>query len=425
MKFTRFARQFDPESGILQLMHDLGGTDASPAPVAMLGGGNPAAIPAMESAFRQEMEHLLGEGRGFESALGAYDAPGGDQAFRQAVADLLSGELQQPVSRRNIAVTNGSQSGFAVLFNLFGGYAEDGMFRRIVLPLAPEYIGYSDVGLGDESLMQSSRPIIELHGENGFKYRVDFAGLALGDDSGAICLSRPTNPTGNVVTDDELSHLRELASSRDIPLILDCAYGQPFPGIVFGESTPCWDENMILCLSLSKLGLPGVRTGIIVASEAVIELITSANAVFSLAPGSFGPGLSRRMIVNREIIRLSREIIQPWYRERSRLATEIALELMGDLPLRIHDSEGAIFLWFWFEGLPITSDVLYKRLKARGVYVISGHHFFPGLRDDWRHRHECIRVSYAAPEDELRRGLEIISDEVRQAFRDGREAASG
>ena len=57
-------------------------------------------------------------------------------------------------------------------------------------------------------------------------------------------------------------------------------------------------------------------------------------------------------------------------------------ESCAGLPLRIHRPEGAFFLWLWFPGLPIPSAELYRRLKQRGVYVLSGHHFFPGLPED-------------------------------------------
>jgi valine--pyruvate aminotransferase len=86
------------------------------------------------------------------------------------------------------------------------------------------------------------------------------------------------------------------------------------------------------------------------------------------------------------------------------------------LPYRIHQPEGAIFLWLWFEGMPISSDELYQRLKRRGVYVIAGEHFFPGLEDDWQHRHECIRVSYAQDAGVVERGIGIIAEEVRRAY---------
>ena len=92
----------------------------------------------------------------------------------------------------------------------------------------------------------------------------------------------PTNPTGNVLSDSEIAKLRALARSHDIPLILDSAYGAPFPNIVFPEVTTDWDENTILCLSLSKLGLPGLRTGFVVANEEVIRAISGANAIMAL-----------------------------------------------------------------------------------------------------------------------------------------------
>ena len=55
---------------------------------------------------------------------------------------------------------------------------------------------------------------------------------------------------------------------------------------------------------------------------------------------------------------------------------------LEDYPIRIHKPEGAFFLWLWMPGLPMTNAALYKRLKARGVIVVSGHYFFPGLEDD-------------------------------------------
>ncbi|NNJ66363.1 MAG: valine--pyruvate transaminase, partial [Xanthomonadales bacterium] len=86
------------------------------------------------------------------------------------------------------------------------------------------------------------------------------------------------------------------------------------------------------------------------------------------------------------------------------------------LPFHIHRPEGAFFLWLWFEGLPVSSEELYRRLKARGVLVVPGHHCFFGLEEDWPHRHECIRVSYVQDEETVRRGIAVIADEVRRVF---------
>ena len=89
---------------------------------------------------------------------------------------------------------------------------------------------------------------------------------------------------------------------------------------------------------------------------------------------------------------------------------------LAGYPCRIHTPEGAIFLWLWFQDLPITSDELYQRLKRRGVFIIAGEHFFPGLAEDWSHRHECIRVSYAQEPSIVHHGIKIIAEEVRLAY---------
>ena len=94
-------------------------------------------------------------------------------------------------------------------------------------------------------------------------------------------------------------------------------------------------------------------------------------------------------------------------------------EALGDLPFRIHKPEGAIFLWLWFEGLPITSQELYERLKQRGVLVVPGHNFFIGIGDGWKHKHECIRVSYAQDEAMVKQGVQTIAEEVARAYGEG------
>ena len=81
----------------------------------------------------------------------------------------------------------------------------------------------------------------------------------------------------------------------------------------------------------------------------------------------------------------------------------------------MHKTEGAIFLWAWFPHLPISDLELYERLKARDVLVLAGRHFFPGLDEQWEHTRQCIRISYAQDEAAVRRGIEIIGEEVRAA----------
>ena len=420
MNLSAFGQRLTSESGTRSLMDDLGAIAAAGGEIMNLGGGNPSLIPAAEMVFRVRMQALMQQDGAFERAIGTYDAPEGDRRLARALAGLLRREQGWDLTERNIALTNGSQSAFIALFNLLAGPVpggdEDGpRAPRILLPLSPEYIGYADAGLSPGMLVARRSTITEL-GDKLFKYGVDFEGVEAVEDVAAICVSRPTNPTGNVVTDQELARLGSIARARGVPLIVDNAYGLPFPAIVHGEATPVWDENTVLCMSLSKLGLPGLRTGIVIANEELIAALAAVNAIFCLAPGSLGPALAADLVESGDVLALARDVIRPHYAERAERAVDILRDGLDGCDIRIHRPEGAFFLWLWMPGLPITNAVLYERLKARNVIVVSGQHFFPGLEaDDWPHKHECIRISYADDWSRIERGLAIIVEEVRRA----------
>lgn len=416
MKLSAFGDKFAGHSGIVQLMDDLGKAMAENKEMLMLGGGNPSHIPEIQKIFTDRMQALLDDKGAFEALIGNYDGPAGEINFRTALAKMLKEQFGWNLTLKNICLTHGSQSGFFALMNMLAGKCSDGRQQKILLPLIPEYIGYADQGL-DNDFFVSYKPKIDILENNTFKYRVDFDALEITDEIGAICVSRPTNPTGNVLTDEEISKLDKLAQQHNIPFIIDNAYGLPFPDIIFEDALPVWNENIVLCMSLSKLGLPGARTGIIVANEEVVRAVSNINSIVSLAPGSFGAALTTEMVENGEIIRISREIVKPYYKEKSLKAIAWLHRELKGLDYYVHKSEGAMFLWLWFKDLPISSYELYERLKKRNVLIVSGHYFYPGLDDQqWPHSRECIRMTYSMSEDVVEAAIKIIADEVRSLY---------
>ncbi len=420
MKLSSFGQKLGTDAGINSLMDDLGEAMAGGGDVVMMGGGNPGHLPAVTDRLQEIARGLVNDPEQFRRLTGVYDPPQGEKQFIASLVELLNREYDWGLTPENVALTNGSQSAFFMLFNMLAGHHPDGSNRHILLPLAPEYIGYGDAGLTPD-LFRAVRPEIEELGGNLFKYRVDFSQLEITEETAAICVSRPTNPTGNVLTDEEMLRLEELAAEHDIPLIVDGAYGTPFPDLMYTEASPRWTPQHILCLSLSKLGIPAARTGIVIADREVIRALSGVNAIMNLATGSFGAMLAEPLVRSGEIISMSRELVQPVYRRKMEKAVAAFREAMGQgCPWRIHTPEGAMFLWLWFPDLPITSLELYQRLKARGVLVVSGHYFFPGLPDeDWPHRHQCLRVTYAQEEADVARGMKAIAEEVKRAWKEG------
>ncbi|KXO12417.1 Valine--pyruvate aminotransferase [Moritella sp. JT01] len=395
-------------------MHDLNEGIRSGDDVIMLGGGNPAQIPEMLERFNSEAQQLLSNGD-LVAAMSNYDGPQGKNSFTTALATLLNKTYGWELTDKNIALTNGSQNAFFYLFNLFAGDFAGNKKKKVLFPLAPEYIGYTDTALSDD-FFETVKPKIELLDGGLFKYHVDFDNLHITDDIGLICVSRPTNPTGNVLTDEEMQRLDALAKQHNIPLLIDNAYGTPFPNIIFEPVEPIYNDNTILCMSLSKLGLPGTRCGIVIGNEEVISAISNLSGIINLAPGSLGPMLAQNLVESGDIISLSEDVIKPYYYAKAQQAVTWLQDSITDERFRIHKPEGAIFLWLWFKDLPISSQELYERLKTRGVLIVSGHHFFPGLDEEWRHTDECIRMNYSQPDDAVQRGIKIIAEEVQKAY---------
>jgi valine--pyruvate aminotransferase len=418
--FSTIGNKLTARSGILELMDDLGRAMTVEPDMRMLGGGNPAHVPAMQRIIRERMVELLGEGDAFERMIGNYDPPQGNPRFIKAMASLLQRTFGWDIGPQNIAITCGGQTAFFYLFNLLAGKHSDGRRRKVLLPLAPEYIGYADQGL-EADLFVACRPHITWpkgKAAHEFKYVIDFNAVEAAlkkEDIAMIAVSRPTNPTGNVLTDDEVQRLAALAEQHGIPLVIDNAYGAPFPNVIFTEAKPFYSPHVILTMSLSKLGLPGTRTAIVVGPEKVASAMGAMTAIAGLANGNVGQQLALPWVESGRILDFGPQILRPFYAERNARAQAWTREFFDAAGVNwaLHASEGAFFHWLWLPDLKCSTRELYERLKKRKVLVVPGEYFFFGLEGDWPHSRQCLRLNYSGNSDAVREGLKIIAEEAR------------
>lgn len=399
-------------SGIVDLMADLGEALNVNPDILFLGGGNPAQIPEFQQYVAKHLRAICDDEMALSRLVGTYQSPQG--------SERLIGELERyfqdlgwPIAAENICLTNGSQSAFFLLFNML---ASTNASTHILLPMLPEYLGYASQGLGD-NMFRSCRPNLVLHGEQRFKYHVNFDLLNVCTSTAAICVSRPTNPTGNILTPLEMTQLGELADEKEIPLIVDCAYGSPFPGIVFideKDEALLWQENRIFVMSLSKLGLPGARTGIVIADKSWIDKMVKMNTVVSLANGNVGPAVMAAFLEHNELNYLCESVVLKHYRGQRAIALSAMARHFNGVDYRVHESEGAFFLWLWFPNLSVSSTELYERLKIRNVLVMDGSHFFFGLDGPWEHTQQCLRISYCADPATIEKAFGMMGSELRK-----------
>jgi aspartate/methionine/tyrosine aminotransferase len=172
----------------------------------------------------------------------------------------------------------------------------------------------------------------ELRPENGFRYDLDELERLVRPDTKMIIVNTPHNPTGAMLTAEELDRVYDLAGSVGAWLLCDEAYrwldlpGQP------PMAPPIRNKggHGISVGTMSKpFGLPGLRIGWIAGQEEVVRACWASRDYVSLSPARLSDFLTRIAIRHRDaIIARNREIVlenletaTAWFRENSGLAT--------------------------------------------------------------------------------------------------------
>ena len=415
---TQFGNQMSQLTGVRAIMKDIKQTLQANIGQQFinLSPGNPVILPEVEQLWRKYTEELLSSSD-YGTVVCRYGDSQGYEPLIDAIAEDFNRRYGLSLTHQNILITPGSQSLYFYAANAFGGYAKNGQLKQIVLPLSPDYTGYGGVTLIPEALI-SYKPQLDIDASaHRFKYRPDFSQLEINENTGCVLFSRPCNPTGNVMTEDEVLKIAALAAPYDIPVLIDSAYGLPFPALNFTEMSPVFRENIVHCMSLSKAGLPGERIGIAIGDENIIQVLESFQTNMCIHSSRYGQALATKAIASGALAELSTKVIRPYYQQKFVIVEATLDESMPqDLPWFLHRGEGAIFAWLWLENLPITDWELYQLLKQVGVIVVPGSSFFPGLREEWAHKNQCIRISLTATDGEIAEGMRRLAKVVAEIY---------
>lgn len=382
-----------------------------------LSAGNPVILPEVEQLWRECTQDLLSSPE-YGEVVGRYGSSQGYEPLIDAIATDFNRRYGLNLTQRNILITPGSQSLYFYAANAFGGYTHDGELRQIVLPLSPEYTGYGGVSLVPEAIV-AYKPTLEIdEGAHRFKYRPDFSQLVINEQTGCVIFSRPCNPTGNVVSDQEVQKIAKLAAVYDVPVLVDSAYAPPYPALNFTPMTPIFGKNIVHCLSLSKAGLPGERIGVAIGDPQLIGVLESFQTNLCIHSPRYGQAIATRAIASGKLPEIATSVIRPYYQHKFEVL-ESALDqaMPNGLPWFLHRGEGAIFAWLWFKDLPITDWELYQQLKATDVIAVPGSTFFPGLRSAWPHKQQCLRLSLTASDEEIITGMQRLAQVIEQIYR--------
>lgn len=415
---TKIGSQMSNLTGVRAIMKDIVETlqAGKGQEFINLSAGNPLILPEVEQLWRDCTAELLASSD-YGDVVCRYGSSQGYAPLIAAIAKDFNRRYGLSLSDQNILITPGSQALYFYAANAFGGYTNSGDLKQIVLPLSPDYTGYGGVSLVPEALI-AYKPTLDIDAAaHRFKYRPDFKQLAITENTGCVIFSRPCNPTGNVLTDDEVKKIADLAAPNNVPVLIDSAYAPPFPALNYTEMTPMFGDNIIHCMSLSKAGLPGERIGIAIGNTQLIQVLESFQTNMCIHPSRYGQAIAARAINSGALAHIATQLIRPYYQSKfSVLETTLDQAMPKNLPWFLHRGEGAIFAWLWLQDLPITDWEFYQQLKQVGVILVPGSSFFPGLREDWSHKQQCFRISLTASDQEIVNAMRRLADVTEQVY---------
>jgi hypothetical protein len=323
-----------------------------------------------------------------------YCQSNGTEELRDRIALFYDG-----ATRANVLVTNGgSEANYATFWSLL----EKGDRVAYMMPnyLQTWGLARAYAGQADPFRLAPPRP-----GTGGGRWALDVDGLrrAVTRKTRAILVTNPNNPTGAVLTEEEMGEVVRAARRSGAWIVADEIYRG---AEVSGRTTPSfWGryDRVLITSGLSKaFGLPGLRIGWVIGPPRAVERLWSYRDYTTIAPGMLSDRLARVALEparratilerTRSIIRRNLPVVESWVRGHEGL-------LAGTPP-----EAGAIF--FAQYNLKVASIALTERLRReRSVLIVPGDQFGVG-------RH--VRIGFGSDADYLRRGLERIDLTLRE-----------
>lgn len=429
MKLSSFGKRMSALTGLRVIMEDIAKTTAAATQAKScaqsvngavpknrqmynLSIGNPASIPEVQAVWK-EVVQSVSDGP-LEHMLYSYGPSRGDHALIESIVDYFRTGYGWDIDTENVIVGPGSQFIAFAVATLFAGPGNHGQHLPVVAPILPEYTGYQGICANSEKIV-GLPPITQVTGDSEFQYLLDTEALAGIGNAGLFIVSNPSNPVGRGLLPCELQQVVQKASALGCPLLLDHAYGAPFPKVASSPTGPVFHPNVLNCFSLSKAGLPGARIGFAVGPKSLIDPVMSFVSNSCLHANQAAQKVLKAALDDRMIDGLTDTFITPYYKAKTKhVLTLLHKYLPKSVKWRHHKTDGGMFIWLWVDE-PWFDDLdFYAAMKDRAVFITPGRHFFLGQDSFQDHMKRCVRVSLSSEESSLETGIMLMGLALQQ-----------
>lgn len=148
-------------------------------------------------------------------------------------------------------------------------------FNRLFVSPGTKILGYQPQFTDYISLLEiegAEYRKMDLESDTRFKFDAEKFISKISSQYTFIYLDNPNNPTGQIISLEDIEKIVQKARTFEIPVVIDEAYGDFMEKTQSGLALFNKYENIIIMRSLSKgFGLAGLRVGYMICSETIVK----------------------------------------------------------------------------------------------------------------------------------------------------------
>ena len=332
-----------------------------------------------------------------------YSPVPGYLSLRQAIVNKLKRENGLEYTSEQILCSNGAKQSVC---NAIMALVNEG--DEVIIP-APYWVSYPQM----VKLAGGTPVIVKADISQGFKMTPEQLEAAITPKTRVLILCSPSNPTGAVYTQDELASLAQVLMKHENVITLS---DEIYEHINYcGQAAsiakePGMQERTIIVNGVSKAyAMTGWRIGFIAAPLWIVKGCNKLQGQYTSGPCSVSQIAAQAAFDGDQ--QCVEDMRQAFLRRRD-LIVSLARQIPG---FEVNEPQGAFYIF------PKVSALFGKQHNGKviqdsmdlAIYLLEvGHVACVGGKafgDD-----ECIRMSYATSEDNIRKAFRRIDEAVRQ-----------
>jgi aspartate aminotransferase len=325
----------------------------------------------------------------------SYTENAGIPPLREAIAETMARESGVEYGPEQVTVKTGAMEALSLTMMALAGPGDEVV---VPTPAWPNYV--------NQVQLAGATPVeVPLPAKSGFDLDPELVAGEIREETAAVVLTSPSNPTGQVYDEDAVAEVVEVAAAHDAYVVADEVYGRltydgDFRGVASYVDSP---ENVLTIDSCSKTyAMTGWRLGWLAGPEPVVNAVTSIGESTTTCPSSVSQQAALAALTGPQ---------EPVAEMKSAFEErrDFAVERVAEMPVvSCPRPEGAFYAFLDVSDLSGGSFEVAKRLLSeRGVVTAPGDGF-GDAGEGW------IRISFANSLDRIEEGLDRIEAMVRE-----------